>query len=230
MDRKGMAKDIVVQSIQLVIFYFLMRKFWGTEQWYVDKVKELFFFLSITGLFFLVSLFTRVITSPIRININQENDEFKLPFTTFSIRDRRCTQEYERTIKLQICVERKYSFWGWITEILLKKSDVKLIIVPSAEGIGVQALDEMVLNGVSSYENGFEIQIGKYIERNLRLGQAGDFHKIIKYMVIEDRNTIVHGEMFQISPTLKFDKWYYKFLSIFIRCKFEYHTVHFTRV
>lgn len=229
MEKKQLIKDLITQLIQLVIFCLLMNRFWGTEQWYIDKVKEMSFFLLVTVIFFLTSLFTRIITTPIRIEISQENKEFELPFTTFSIKGRTKTQEYQRTIKMKICVERKYSFWGIITTWLLKKSNMKLVVVPSALGINVQAKDEVVLNGVSSFQNGFKFNIGEYLENNLKFGQSGQYSKTINYIITEDRSTVVQGEKFQISPNLKVNKWYYKIIYIFIRYKIEFHTVHFNR-
>jgi hypothetical protein len=227
-ERGFVLRVLFQQLITLLLFYFLMSIWWGEEQWFQDKVKELSFFLGVGGLFFLASLGTSLITRPVTIQIQQENKHFNRNETTFSITGNVKTQEHERIVDLKINIIKSKSIWGWLVCYILKKLDVTVQVEPVTPGIILEADNEYLRTDVTGTEKGFLINIGDYLERILRRSNPSDHMKGCEYVISEDRGNVVSNEKLHITPILLAkDKIAPYIVTILVRFDNPSHTVHF---
>jgi hypothetical protein len=203
MERGFVFKNLIQQLITLLLLYFLMGIWWGDEQWFKDKIKELSFFLSVAMMFFLASLGTSLISRPVIIQISQENKCFNQPMTTFSITGRKRTQEHEREIDLSINVVKNQSIWGAFVCYLLRKLNISIVVEPVTPGIILEADDEAIRQDLSSTTEGFRIHIDNYIEAIIkRSNNASNHKKTCGFVIQESRVHIVSDEVIQITPIL----------------------------
>lgn len=233
MDKKIVFKEILIQSIQFVLFYFVAKFFWGSEQWYQDKVKEMEFFLAASVVFILIRIILNSVGSPIIMELKQMNKQFESSQTNFFLHGRNKTTEYERTVRARIQLKRKYSIWGWLVLRLLKNIEYKMNIEPDSNGLKLQLVNDINLHYpnsiVSSTANGIEIDVGKYIRSTLINTDQCQVFKEIEYIVIEDRNNFATSGSFVIYPKVKVKGIKSKALEIFIVSKIEQHIVNFVR-
>jgi hypothetical protein len=228
MERGLIFRELIKQLLSLGLFYFLMRVWWGDEQWFIDKVKELSFFISVGFLFLIVSLLTHILSRPIIIDIAQTNKHFERPETTFSISGIHKTQEHERVVDLKINVLKNKSIWTWLTAKVIERMDIHILIEPVTSGLVLDAENESIRTDLVATEKGFKIKAGEYISRILKRSNSGEHSKGCEYVIQEDRDNVVSNELFHINPILlagnrEAPLW----LTFFIRLNNYSHIVHF---
>lgn len=233
MEKKGVLKDIIIQVIQFSLFYFIARNFWGTEQWYQDKVKEMSIFLGMAIMFIIIGGVLNSFGSPINMQIKQVNKRFGGNQTNFSIRGSNKTIEFERIIKVKVQLSRKYSMWGKVIAWTLKNINYKVAIEPDTSGLKLQLVDDINLHHnnsiISSTMTGIEIDVGSYIRSTLNATNQCEVFKEIEYTIIEDRSNYSTSGMFVICPKIRSTGILSKILGVFIRGNIEQHIVNFVR-
>ena|GEM_PF-5037520 len=228
MERGLVFRELIKQLISLGLFYCLMSIWWGDEQWFKDKVKELSFFISMGFIFLIVSLLTYAISRPILLQIEQTNKHFGRSETTFSISGTQKTQEHERVVDLTINVVKNVSIWTWLTRKIIEKMDIYILIEPVTPGLVLEAENEAMRTDIVSTPTGFKIKVGEYIARILRRSNSGEHSKGCEYVIQEDRGNVVSSETFQINPVLMSrNKEAPSWVTLFIRFNSPSHIVHF---
>lgn len=224
-------RALVRESVTLILFFLMLNFWWGDEQWFKDKVKELSGFLAISVMFFLSSIITRFFSRPIVVTLSQQNARYSLPSTTFSVGVSGITQEHERTTELSVEVTRNKSIWGKFVAFCIRRSTLTLLVESVTPGIILVAEDEMLRSDIASVHRGFHLKIGDYLMNVLKHSSAGLSHaKKCSYVLEVDRNHHVTSEIFQIVPRLVYNNrqapWW---LFLFVKFSVIAHTVHFTR-
>lgn len=228
MERGFVIRDLIKQLITISLLYFLMGIWWGDEQWFKDKVKELSFFLSVGFMFFTVSLGTSLISRPVTIQISQLNKHYNNEETRFSIVGKRKTQEHERVVDLQITIIKSKSIWGLLVGYILKKMEVSILVEPVTSGIVLEADNESIRQDISETTVGFKINIGPYLENVINRSNIGSQSKGCEYLISENRSDIVSNETFQITPIfLTKDKIAPLWLTSLVRFENPSHIVFF---
>jgi len=232
MERGFVLRELFKQAITLVIFYFVLKHVWGTEQWFNDKVKELLFFLSIGIIYFIASLAPVIVSRPVVITISQVNKRFNQSSTTFSIKGRSRTQDHERTVSLQVTVLRKQSIWGVICCKILKHYQPKIAIEPATPGIIIQKDIAGTRSDITETSTGLILDISSYLSSIINNSPSGIFSKVIDYKISDQPLNPVTDETIHIIPNLmcggrKAPYW----LSSIIRYDNSNcgHVVHFKR-
>lgn len=202
MEATVVLRELGKQAIQVAVLYFVMDYYWGTEQWFKDKVKELIFFLGMGVAFFITSMLFHLIARPVTISISQENSRFSLQQTNLSIQKRSKTQEHERTVNLSLNVTRNFSLWGALVTKILKQRNITILVEPVTQGIVLQARKEAQRQDIISTPSGFEIKAGEYLEKILSRSNSGEYSKGCEYVILEDNRHPVTSETFQIVPIL----------------------------
>lgn len=200
MERGAAIRDLLKQAATLVIFFLLMRVWWGDEQWFQDKVKELSFLIGMTAAFIIASLGVRLISRPVTIQVTQSNKQFNKDETNFSITGRKKTQEHERTVDLQLFVVKANSVWGKLVCSILKKHNIAILVEPVTKGIILEAENESLRYDVAATQSGFKIELNDYIESILTNSSPGQHNKGCAFVIQEDRNHRVSDEVIQITP------------------------------
>jgi hypothetical protein len=223
-------RELGKQAIQIAVLYFVMDYYWGTEQWFKDKIKELLFFLGMGIVFFITSMLFHLVTRPVTITISQENSRFSLQQTNLSIQKRSKTQEHERTVNLSLKVTRKFSFWGFLVAKILKRKDITILVEPVTQGIVLQVRKEALRQDIIATSSGFHIKVGEYLERILSRSSSGEYSKGCEYVILEDNLHPVTSETFQIVPILlsrgqPAPTW----IGLILNFKTDQHTVLFKR-
>lgn len=231
MERKVMLKEILVQIFQLSIFYFVARYFWGNEQWYQDKTKEMVFFLLVSILIIIIGLLFNSFGSPIILHIKQLNKKFEGTQTNFSIKGSRKTIQDERIVKVRIQLNRKYSVWGNFVVFLLKNIDYRITIKPDRFGVKLQLVNDLNFNNtiISSTVEGIEFDVAEYIESTLNVNSQCEVFQDFEYIVIEDTSNFSAGGMFVVAPKLTCRGIKSRILQVFIVSKVEQHIINFVR-
>lgn len=222
-------KNFFIDIINFIIFYFVARKFWGSEAWYSDTMKQMLFFLGTSLLLIIVRIIFIAFTMPVRVKIEQSNKIYQGVETNYLIKGRKKTLEEERTVELTISVEKHSSFWGIFVVYLLKKIDYSIVVEGATLGILVQAKDEQRIPWISSTTKGFEIKIGEYIEDLIRNTPQVNVYRVIEYKVVEDENNFAPTERFVIYPKIKEKGLVYKCVTLLTRLNVQEHTINFCR-
>ncbi|MBO9608015.1 MAG: hypothetical protein J7639_18795 [Paenibacillaceae bacterium] len=232
MERGFVLRELLKQAITLAIFYFVMKHVWGTEQWFNDKVKELFFFLSIGLIYFIASLAALIVSRPVVITITQINKRFNQTSTTFSIKGRTRTQDHERTVSVQITVLRKQSIWGLVCSKILSRYQPTILIEPATPGIIVQKDTAGTRVDLAETPTGLIVNLSNYLSSIINNSPSGTFNKVIDYKISDQPSNPVTDETIYIVPQLmcrgqKAPYW----LTSLIRFDNSHceHVVHFKR-
>lgn len=233
MEKGAILKELIIQMIQFILFYFIARIFWGTEDWYNDKVKEMIFFIGASVVTIIIGLLLSSFGSPIKIKIEQKNKEFKGKHTNFFLKNSKKSLQNERTVRVIIQMERRYSIWGSIVLKLLKNISYKIELKTETRGLNLQLVNDINLSHpnsiVSSTMNGIEIDVGKYINSLLINTSQCLVSREVEYLIVEDRNNFSTTGTFAVFPKVTSTGIKSKLLCIFIRCKIEQHIVNFVR-
>ncbi|RED34659.1 hypothetical protein [Paenibacillus sp. VMFN-D1] len=202
MERGSIIRTLIKDAITLVLFYFLMRIWWGNESWFTDKVKELGFFLCVGFFFFIMSIFKSLITRPVAVIVTQENKHFRENKTNFSIKGKRKTQEHEREVEFNVIISRNSSVWGWLALKIVNKFNLILLIEPSSPGVLVEADKAPLRNDISETTTGFTLNLSSYLSSIISNVNSGVFSKGCLYIIHEDRVNMVTNETLAITPRL----------------------------
>lgn len=202
MERGIILRGIFKEIITLLIFYFGMRLWWGEEDWFNDKTKEMIFFVSVGLIYFIASFFTSLISRPIKINVNQTNSHYNDSKTNLSIKGARRTQQHERSVELTLTVNRKNSVWSFLSLKLLSRYDLKVLIEPISPGIILDPERGPIRNDIIETRSGFKINLSDYISSILMNSHNGLFIKKCKYVITEDSLNVVTNETLNVVPRL----------------------------
>lgn len=230
MKRKGeLIRDIVSDVFRLAILFVVFGVSWHKDQWFNDQTKELIFGI-VTGLIFLfISFIGQPFARPVKISMNMKNSQYGREETTFSIKGKRRTQEFERTVAMEIEVRRRYSVFGVVVLWLLRNRDVDIVVESVTRGIILQAESEQSRSDLESTTTGFKVKVGDYIGDILRHTDDGEFKKGCKFVIIENPHYRVSEEKFQIYPILTNHSQRVPFwLPLLLQFESNKHVVHFT--
>lgn len=179
-----------------------MKHFWGTEQWFGDKVKEMLFYLSIGLFYFIASLVTVIFSRPLAITVEQTNKCFGQPTTTFSIRGRKSTQDHERTVVAKLTIQRHKSIWGLLCSKLLMWFKPTIVFEPATAGIIVQAARAGTRLDLTDTQYGLEVDLATYLNSIIENVPQGELSKAIDYKISEDPFNPLTDETIYIVPQL----------------------------
>lgn len=202
MEKGFLFREVIKHLLTLVFFYFGMKYFWGTEQWFNDKVKEMLFYLSIGIIYFIASLATVIFSRPVTITIEQSNKCFGKSTTTFSIHGRKRTQEHERTVEAKLFIQRHKSIWGVLCSKLLIWYKPTVVFEPATAGLVIQAARAGARLDLTDTQYGLELDLATYLNSIIENVPQGKLSKAIDYKISDDPINPLTDETIYIVPKL----------------------------
>lgn len=202
MEKGVMIRSVFKEFFTLAVFYILMKSWWGSESWFIDKTKELLFFASMGLVYFIASFFMALISRPIKIYVSQVNAHYDGDKTNFSIKGRKKTQEHERTVSANILIARNKSVWGWLALKILSRYELLILFEPVTSCVILQADKGATRTDIDETRVGFKLKFSNYISSIIANSSVGSFSKSCDYTFVEDSRNPATAEITQVVPRL----------------------------
>jgi hypothetical protein len=158
MNFKTFLIPTLIQFVAWMIFYYSF----GDQAWYKNNIQQVLFAACISLIGYIIGTIT-LFFRPVFIKVQQSNIMGDSKETSIDIQKEKCkTLQNQRTISLNIQIDRRGSIWWRIFNILLKNTTVKLKVSLKPPKLAV--IQESFLQNVETNETqGFNIILNPYL-------------------------------------------------------------------
>lgn len=213
------SKSLLITTLIQVVAWVLVHAIFKNEKWYEFKLQDVITILLIAALTFLVGAFT-IFYRPLFLKVSQNNSigeqEDK---TIIDIQNNRCrVLQNQRTICLNVSLERRTSFWWLILKRIIANYEVYLNVRLNRPSLAIKE-DKLYTAITPNTSQGFNLDLKQHIQ-DVYLGNSQyEIQEQYKYFIIYDGT--MHNVMdsqYYIDPILTVNpinpKWYSKIITI----------------
>jgi hypothetical protein len=179
MSFKAFLIPTILQFIAWLFFYLIV----GGENWYKNNFQQIAFAAVVSLMTYLVGTIT-LFFRPVVIKVKQHNImESGLKETLIDIQRDKCkTLQNQRTISLQIIIERRGSIWWRVFNYLLKSHSVRLKV--SLKPPKLALIQEAFLSNLETNETqGFDILLNPYFHELFQSNSDYNIEETHRYYV-----------------------------------------------
>ncbi|MDR4927235.1 hypothetical protein [Peribacillus simplex] len=205
----------LIQFIAWLLFYLMV----GGEDWYKNNLPQIIFAALVSFLTYIVGTIT-LFFRPVFIKVKQHNImENSIKETVIDIQRDKCkTLQNQRTISLQIIVERRGSIWWRIFNHLLKSHSVRLKISLRPPKLAL-IQEEFLFNIKTNESQGFDIILNSYFHELFRSNSDYSIEETHRYYVSYQYDFhVVNNAQYIIDPLIELEPVIHSKLNSFKGC------------